>query len=95
MKITIDVEATPQEMREFFGLPNLQPLQDEIVNVIRDNMKQGVTGFDPMTLMKPLFPAQMQSMEMLQKTFWDAFTKASQTPGQREETATDNADKKK
>lgn len=81
MKITIDVEATPQEMREFFGLPNLAPLQDEILNTIRDNMKQGAAGFDPMTLMKPLFPAQMQSMEMLQKTFWDAFTKASSQSG--------------
>jgi hypothetical protein len=95
MKITIDVEATPQEMREFFGLPNLQPLQDDILNAIRDNMKQGVTGFDPMTLMKPLFPAQMQSMEMLQKTFWDAFTKASQAPRQQEETAAGNDNKKK
>lgn len=77
MKITIDVEATPQEMREFFGLPNLAPLQDDIVNAIRNNMNQGAAGFDPLTLMKPLFPAQMQSMEMLQKSFWDAFSKAS------------------
>jgi len=93
MKITIDVEATPQEMREFFGLPNLQPLQDDVLNVIRDNMKHGVAGFDPTTLMKPLFPAQMQSMEMLQKTFWDAFTKSSQAP--KSEEATDSGARKK
>ena len=76
MKITIDIDATAQEMRDFFGLPNVQPLQDEIMETIRDNMKKGVTGFDALTLMKPFLPAQMQSMETLQKAFWDAFTKA-------------------
>ena len=74
MKITINVEASAQEMREFLGLPNVQPLQDEIIAAIRENMHKGVAGFDPMTLMKPLLPAQMQSLEMLQKIFWDAFT---------------------
>ena len=76
MKISIDIDATAHEMREFFGLPNVQPLQDEIMETIRDNMKKGVTGFDALTLMKPLLPAQMQSMETLQKVFWDAFSKA-------------------
>lgn len=77
MKITVDIEATAQEMREFLGLPNVQPLQDEVMSTIRENMKKGVTGFDAMTMMKPLMPAQMQSMETLQKAFWDAFTKTS------------------
>ena len=82
MKVTVTVEATAQEMREFLGLPNVQPLQDEMLQMIRDNMHKGVAGFDPLTLMKPLFPAQIQSMEMLQKAFWDAFTKASGQQGQ-------------
>ena len=77
MKITVDIEATAQEMREFLGLPNVQPLQDEVMDTILENMKHGVTGFDAMTLMKPMLPAQMQSMETLQKAFWDAFAKAS------------------
>ena len=76
MKLTIDVEATPQEFREFFGLPNVQPLQDEMLQIIREQMVKGTAGFDPATLMKPLLPAQMQSMENLQKAFWDAFVKA-------------------
>jgi hypothetical protein len=82
MKVTVNVEATAQEMREFLGLPNVQPLQDEMLQMIRDNMNKGVAGFDPLTLMKPLFPAQIQSMEMLQKAFWDAFTQAGGQQGQ-------------
>lgn len=76
MKVDISVEATPQEMREFLGLPNLRPIQEEMLAIIRDNMHKGVTGFDALSLLKPMLPAQLHSMEVLQKAFWDAFTKA-------------------
>ena len=29
MKINVTVDATAQEMREFLGLPNVQPLQQQ------------------------------------------------------------------
>ena len=79
MKINISIDATAEEMREFLGLPNIRPLQEDMLEAIRNNMQQGVSGFDPLSLMKPLFPAQMQSMEMLQKAFWDAFNKPAET----------------
>ena len=78
MKITVNIEATAQEMREFLGLPNVQPLHDDMLKTIRDNMSKGVAGFDPVSLMKPLFPAQMQSLEILQKAFWDGLSKAGE-----------------
>lgn len=85
MKITVNIDTTAQEMREFLGLPNVQPLHDEMLEKIRENMEKGVIGFDPLTLMKPLFPAQaQQSMEGLQKAFWDAFSKASVQQGKEE-----------
>ena len=79
MKINISIDATAEEMREFLGLPNIRPLQEDMLEAIRNNMQHGVSGFDPLSLMKPLFPAQMQSMEMLQKAFWDAFNKPTET----------------
>lgn len=78
MKISIDIDLSAQEAREFLGLPDIRPLQEEMLQAIRDNMQQGNAGFDPLSLMKPLFPAQMQSMEMMQKAFWDSFNKAAQ-----------------
>ncbi|MCB1718421.1 MAG: hypothetical protein KDK05_25080 [Candidatus Competibacteraceae bacterium] len=83
MKVNISIDATAEEMREFLGLPNIRPLQEEMLQAIRQNMQQGATGFDPLSLMKPLFPAQMQSMEMLQKAFWEAFNtpEAEKKPG--------------
>ncbi len=82
MKITVNVEATPQEMREFLGLPNVQPLQDEIMNKLLENMQRGIplNGVDMATMMKPLLPAHLQSMEVVQKAFWDAFLKQQKNP---------------
>lgn len=95
MKINISVDATAQEMREFLGLPNVQPLQDEMLEIIRKNMHKGVTGFDPLTLMKPLLPVQVQSMETFQKAFWDAFTKTGGSAKETVEEATGNKVEKK
>jgi hypothetical protein len=72
MKIKIDIESTPQELRNFFGLPDLTPLQDEMLEIIRRNMSAGVEGFDPVTLMKPFLPEHMQALSTLQKTIWQA-----------------------
>jgi hypothetical protein len=72
MKIQFDIDATPQELRTFFGLPNLEPLQNEILEIIRKNMAAGVEGFDPATMMKPFLPEQMQSLTTLQKNLWQA-----------------------
>jgi len=76
MKVNVSVEATAQEMREFLGLPNVQPLHDDILQTVRDNIQRGVINFDSLGLLKPLLPTQFHSMEMVQK-FWEAVAKAS------------------
>ncbi len=72
MKVRIDIEATPQELRSFFGLPDLEPLQNEMLDIIRRNMAAGIEGFDPTTLMKPFLPEQFQALTAFQKTLWQA-----------------------
>ena len=79
MKVNVSVEATAQEMREFLSLPNVQPLHDEMMKVLRDNVQRGVINFESLGLLKPLLPAQFHSMEMVQK-FWEAVAKASAIP---------------
>ncbi|MCC6135701.1 MAG: hypothetical protein LM550_16695 [Candidatus Contendobacter sp.] len=76
MKVNVSVEATALEMREFLGLPNIQPLHDDILQKVRDNMQRGVINFDALGLMKPLLPTHFNSMEMVQK-FWETVAKAS------------------
>jgi hypothetical protein len=73
VKIKLDIETTPQELRTFFGLPDVEPLQKEILDKIRSQMEQGVEGFDPLTLMKPFLPENLRSLETLQQDFWKAW----------------------
>jgi hypothetical protein len=74
MKIHFDIDATPQELRAFFGLPDVGPLQEELLAQIRDKMIAGIEGFDPMALLKPLMPPHLQSLEAMQRAYWKALT---------------------
>ncbi len=78
VKIKFDIEATPQELRTFFGLPDVEPLQREMLDMIREQMQKGAAGFDPATLLKPFMPPHLQSVEAMHKAFWDAL--AGQSP---------------
>jgi hypothetical protein len=45
----------------------------------------GGDGSDPaLSLMKPLLPAHMQAMEMMQKAFWDALSADKATKGKKD-----------
>ncbi|PCH85208.1 MAG: hypothetical protein COB89_02980 [Piscirickettsiaceae bacterium] len=79
MKATIEIDATPQEMRELLGLPEVQALQKEAMEKIRDKMLAGIESNDMTELMKLYMPMpeQMSAMEGLQKTMWDAMTKST------------------
>jgi hypothetical protein len=74
MKIHFDVDATPQELRTFFGLPDVQPLQEEMMAKLREKMLAGVDGFDPAALLKPFLPEHLRSLEAMQRAYWEAFS---------------------
>ena len=80
MKIHFDIDATPSELREFLGLPDIRPLQKEMLEKMREKMLQGVGGFDPQAIMKPFLPPQLQSAEAWQKFLLDAFRSATSNP---------------
>jgi hypothetical protein len=75
MKVHFDIDATPVELRTFFGLPNVEPLQKELLDKVRDKMLKGLEdGFDPMAIMEPFMPAHLRSLQGFQKQLWDAMT---------------------
>ncbi|HIF18087.1 MAG TPA: hypothetical protein EYG50_09125 [Cycloclasticus sp.] len=78
MKATIEIDATPQEMRELLGLPDVQALQKEAMEKIREKMLAGIESNDMSEMMKMYMPMpeQMSAMEGFQKTMWDAMTKS-------------------
>ena len=74
MKINITMETTPAELREFLGLPEVHSLQAEMIEKIREQMQAGVEGFDPLGMMRPFIAPNLQSMEAMQRSFWDGLS---------------------
>ena len=78
MKATIKIDATPQEMRSLMGLPDVESLQQEMLQKIRDKTLAGIETNDPAELMKILMPTadQFKSLESFQASFWQALGKS-------------------
>lgn len=43
MKITVDVDCTPEEARRFMGLPDLAPVHDKYIANMLDTMDKGMS----------------------------------------------------
>jgi len=80
MKITVDVDCTPEELRTFLGLPDVRPLQQALMSQIQERMEASLTAVDPETMFKVWLPAGVQGMEQLQKLFWSHFANSSGHP---------------
>lgn len=68
MKITVDVDITPEELRSFLGLPNVEHLQEQMLNNAQEYLKEaGQSEYaDLLTgAMQPLFAYQNWVKNML------------------------------
>jgi hypothetical protein len=70
MKVTVNIDCTPQEARTFFGLPDVEPMQQALMQQLQERMQQNLSAMDPESLMKTWLPMSIQSLEQLQKMFW-------------------------
>ncbi len=70
MKITIDIDCTPDEARTFLGLPDVKPMQAALMQEIQARMSAGLHAMEPEAMLKTWLPLGVQGMEQLQKLFW-------------------------
>jgi len=73
MKVTVNVECTPQEARAFLGLPDVVPLQDAMLDQMKAQMQKNAAAMDPETIFKTFFPVNSEGFADLQKSFWGQF----------------------
>jgi len=67
MKVTVDVDITPEEMRKLFGLPDVEAFQRQLMDDIRERMSAGVEGYDPLKLFQPYMAGTLASWDYFQK----------------------------
>ncbi len=70
MKLKFDIDCTPEELRSFFGLPDVKPMQDRLMAELEEQMRAGLKVLDPETMMKTWLPAELRGLEQLQEMFF-------------------------
>lgn len=55
MKVRFEFDVSPRELRQLLGLPDVEQLQREVIDAIRQRMAAGVEGFDPLSLLRSFF----------------------------------------
>jgi Family of unknown function (DUF6489) len=63
MKVTVEVDCTPEEARGFLGLPDVVPVQQAIMEKLQQRMKSAIDATTPEALLKawmPMTPDQTQ-----------------------------------
>ena len=75
MKVHIEMDMTPQEARAFMGLPDVAPLQKEMMEETRARMKAAFDTGDPEAMMQVWTPflggGSANAFEQFQKFLWD------------------------
>jgi hypothetical protein len=73
MKVTINIDCTPEEARVFMGLPDVQPMQQAMMGEMERRMMAELDRFSPEGLMKTWFTAAPQSTDMVRDMFTGFF----------------------
>ncbi len=76
MKVNIELDMTPEEARRFLGLPDVAPLQAEMMEEFKKRMKAAIDIGDPEGMMRAWMPVGgAQGFEQFQQFFWDSARK--------------------
>jgi len=70
MKVTVNVECTPEEARAFMGLPDVQPMQQALMKELEERLRANIQSMNPEVMVKTWLPASIEGAEQLQKMFW-------------------------
>ena len=73
MKVNITLDCSAEELRQFFGFPDVQPIQQEMLDHLAQKMREGGGGMDMVTMMKPFLTPDPQAMDAMQKVFMQGF----------------------
>jgi hypothetical protein len=74
MKISVEIDLTPEEARRFFGLPNVEGLQEEMLKMAQQQIAEsGQTAFNDLITgaMQPMMAYQQWLQRMMQGSSGD------------------------
>ncbi|MFT6221564.1 MAG: hypothetical protein ACJA0C_000968 [Candidatus Endobugula sp.] len=79
MKVTVDMDMTPEEARKLMGLPDLEPLQTAMMEKIQEQMEEYSKEFaDPEAMFNKFMPLGINAMEQY-KNFYSQIANSAYT----------------
>jgi hypothetical protein len=69
MKVNIEIDCTPLEARQFFGLPDVQPMQTAVMERLQNQMLSNIEKVSPEALMQSWFTFDPKLAERFQDMF--------------------------
>lgn len=81
MKITINVDCTPEEARRSMGLPDVAPMQEAMLKEMQEQMMSNAKSMLPSEMMKTWLPMGLDGWLELQKRFWTQLTSVAGEKG--------------
>jgi hypothetical protein len=69
MKIKLDIDCTAEEARTFFGLPDVQQLQEALLQQVQERMSANIQAMDAKSMVETWLPATLKGFEQLQQAF--------------------------
>lgn len=70
MKIKMEIDMSPEEVRKVMGLPDVEPMQKELMAKMQEKMNTYVDEMsDPEIFMKRIMPMGIQGMDQVQDFF--------------------------
>jgi hypothetical protein len=73
MKINVEIDCTPEEFRQCFGLPDLRPIQEAVLAAMQKQMLDAVARTSPDALLRswmPMFPQTPEQVQQVMTAFF-------------------------
>jgi len=67
MNIKLNIDMSPEELRRLLGLPDVEPIQREMLDKLRKRIIEGVDGYDPIKLLQPYLTGTLASWDLVHK----------------------------
>jgi len=69
VKVTIEIDCTPEEARVFMGLPDVKPMQEAVLARMEHQMLENIEAVSPDALMKTWMGALPAGAEQMRDAF--------------------------
>ena len=69
MKVTVDIDCTPEEARRFMGLPDMSSVHEIYLDKIKRSIEEGISPDTVETMMRAWAPMGEAGMTMWRQMF--------------------------